>query len=199
MGTTGAPWNIPYVEPADLVRAYPAADEAQALAVAAGLDNASKLKQIISTTKTDVFSASVASGAISGDVTGLTVTITPTTVASKILLVCSASLSTSGDQRFSYLFYRDGSVLTGSTGDAAGNRVRVTGGGENTTERSVATMTQHYLDSPATTSAVTYSLRLHNGRDTSTTMYVNRSSTDGTDLNTRVRSASMITAIEVTA
>jgi hypothetical protein len=40
MPDTGAPWNIPYVEPADLVRDYPAADEAQALAIAAGLSSA---------------------------------------------------------------------------------------------------------------------------------------------------------------
>ena len=37
MADTGAPHFIPYVEPTDLVREYPAADEAQALAGAAGL------------------------------------------------------------------------------------------------------------------------------------------------------------------
>ena len=40
MADTGAPWNIPYVEPSDLVRDYPAADEAQANAIAAALSAA---------------------------------------------------------------------------------------------------------------------------------------------------------------
>lgn len=40
MADTGAPWNIPYVEPADLVRNYPAANELMADAIAAGLSAA---------------------------------------------------------------------------------------------------------------------------------------------------------------
>lgn len=40
MADTGAPWNIPYIEPSDIVRDYPAADEAQALAIAAALSGA---------------------------------------------------------------------------------------------------------------------------------------------------------------
>jgi hypothetical protein len=43
MADTGAPWNIPYATPTDLVRGYPAVDEAQALAVASGLTSAFQL------------------------------------------------------------------------------------------------------------------------------------------------------------
>jgi len=37
MADTGSPWFIPYVEPGDLVRDYPAASEALGTAIAAGL------------------------------------------------------------------------------------------------------------------------------------------------------------------
>jgi hypothetical protein len=43
MPDTGAPFNIPYVSPTSLVRDYPAADEAQALAIASGLTSALQL------------------------------------------------------------------------------------------------------------------------------------------------------------
>ena len=50
MADTGAPWNIPFVEPTDLVRDYPAADEAQALAIAAGLTDAFVVNQVVTAT-----------------------------------------------------------------------------------------------------------------------------------------------------
>jgi hypothetical protein len=43
MADTGAPWNIPYAEPADLVRDWPALSEDVADAVAAGLSAAGGL------------------------------------------------------------------------------------------------------------------------------------------------------------
>jgi len=89
MPDTGAPWNIPYVEATDLVSGWPTDSLALANAIAAGLDDAVVAgigSNVVSTTKTDVWSAASTSFT---DVTGLAVTITPTSATSKVLVLAS--------------------------------------------------------------------------------------------------------------
>ena len=201
MPDTGLPWEIPYIEPSDLVRDYPAADEAQALAIAAGLSaagNAGIGSNVVQTVKTDVFSASVAAGAISADVTGLTVTITPTSITSKVLV--RAVVNGGSDNPMFVTLYRDGAV-TNLRGDAAGSRQRVSSItiGGNAANLDIGGMSGvEFLDSPSTTSAVTYSLRLGHGSTGTVTVYVNRGRgfPDSTNV---AQFASSITAIEVSA
>jgi hypothetical protein len=155
---------------------------------------------VVQAVKTDTFSASLAVGAVSGDVTGLTVSITPSSATAKVLVIASIYTSGDGGAIGSYLYlYRDGSLTT-YIGDAASSRARVTSStsweGQNNPD------VQHvmFLDSPATTSAVTYSVRLGHDRTAAgtSTVYVNRGTTD-TDANYTARTASSITAIEVAA
>ena len=101
MGTTGAPWNIPYVEPADLVRAYPAADEAQALAIAAGLDSASTLQQVQQVTTTTDFTTTSTSFV---DLTGVTVTVVPSDAANRIVMWFTCNYSLGGGATHSAFF-----------------------------------------------------------------------------------------------
>jgi hypothetical protein len=199
MPDTGAPWNIPYIAPTDNPRVYPAADEAQALAIAAGLTDVSVIRQVVSTTKTDTFSASVAEGAISGVVTGLEVTITPETNTNKVIIIAmlTTSASVAGHQNYTTLF-RGGSALTGATGDAAGTRQRVSTGQQPQSVDALYQQTIVFFDSPASTSALTYGVALSHGRSASNTLFVNRSSGD-TDSNRFGRGISSITALEVAA
>ena len=152
--------------------------------------------QVVSTAKTDTYSASVgARPTISGAVTGLTATITPRSTSSKILVMAEVSVSTSSanDGVFLHL-YRDGS-LTGWAGDTAGSRQRNSRllVASNSTQILAPIM---YLDSPSTTSSITYDIRLSHDNSSTASVYVNRSEAD-TDAATHGRGVSTITLIEV--
>ena len=199
MADTGAPHFIPYVEPTDLVREYPAADEASAFAVAAALDavgNAGIGSNVVQTVKTDTFTTS--SGSFT-QVTGLTATITPSSGTSRILVLAEVKLSVENfDNAAAHL-----GLFRGETqvylGDADGSRVRSAATlSKNTANLQISFSTWGYsilfLDSPATASAVTYGLRLRRG--TGRSVFVNRSGLNANDANDG-RTASSITLVEV--
>jgi hypothetical protein len=194
MPDTGAPWNIPYVEPADLVRDYPAASGALGTAIAAGLDEAiiALGPNVVQTVKTDTFSASVGAGAAT-DVTGLSVSITPTSATSKVLVMWDLSAFAPA-VGWSVLLKRAGTGI--SVGDAASGLLSVTAFGSvnATNTRETGSGAGMVLDSPGTASSVTYQLAIANPANASQTLLVNRNSTDD-----RVRAASRITVIEVAA
>jgi hypothetical protein len=194
MADTGAPWNIPYVEPADLVRDYPAADEAQALAIAAGLTAASVVKQVVTTTKTDTYSEAVSGISLtSANVTGLEATITPAATSRLIVTAyLSWDISTSAG---GVLLYRDGAAV--AVGDAAGSRrqattVRVAKSGND--NALTATIVAELPASAA--SATTFGIRFANGSSSSGTAYLNRSTDDSNNAN-NFRGISTITVTEV--
>ena len=199
MADTGAPHFIPYVEPTDLVREYPAADEAQAFAVAAGLTaagNAGIGSNVVQTVRTDTFSASLAAGGeVSGD--AIAATITPSSDTAKVLVIVQFSGSVNSDtQSLHGLLYKAGSV-TAYLGDAAGSRQRISVIA-NTAAQAGGSGVIVYLDSPETTSATTYSLRLSHNSGSTQTVFLNRSNSD-VDNAFFGRAASSITAIEVAA
>jgi hypothetical protein len=197
MADTGAPWNIPYAEPADLVRDWPALSEDVADAVAAGLDSASLIKQVVQTVKTNTFSASIASGGTSDDVDGLTVSITPSSNTSKVLILATINLGISTSEGTSVTLFRAGTGVF--VGDAAGVRRRVSVSGEAFSNyRAPVVHSLAYLDEPETTSSQTYSLRLGHAGSGTLTVYVNRNGEDS-DSTRNVRTASSIVAIEVAA
>ena len=145
---------------------------------------------VVQTLKTDTFSASVASGAISAD--AITVTITPSSASSKVLVVASLSMGASGTSGYWAELYRDNAVTT-YRGDAASNRVRRSVGAFGNPSRAVS-ISLMFLDSPATTSSVVYSVRLGHADNLSQTLYLNRSN-DDTDVDDFARTASTITTI----
>ena len=155
-----------------------------------------KILQVLQTVKTDVFSASSSVG-VAVAVTGLTVTITPSSASSKVLVSVNLSNSYAVSDRQGIIITRGGSTVTGAVGDAAGSRQRVTAVGTDagfTFGQGLASFT--YLDSPASTSALTYGVSLL-GTD-SRTHYVNRPQDDA-NANSRYRTASFITVMEVGA
>jgi hypothetical protein len=152
--------------------------------------------QVVSTNLTSVFSASVAQGAET-EITGLTVTITPTSTSSKVLVnfsVNSSLTNENADNQFLSLF-RGATRI--SIGDTAGSRQRVTTGA--TGASGFAQVGYSFLDSPNTTSAVTYSLKVSHRRAATETVLINRISNifNDNDANTSGRGASTITVMEV--
>jgi len=194
---TGAPWNIPYID-GGAAGTLAAADEAQALAIAAGLSaagNAGIGTNVAQTIKTDTFSTSSTAFTT---VTGLTATITPTSATSKILIIAQVSVSPASDQTAHVALA--GGNAGNYVGDAASNRVRTVGWVRDVptdirSQVSTQMMTISYLDSPTTIAATTYAVQM---RVSSGTSHVNRSTFD-LDATTYGRNASSITLIEVKA
>ena len=163
---------------------------------------AGSVLQVVSTTLTSVFSASVAADALES-VTGLSATITPVSSSSKILVFGAVSLALSDlAQNPAMAIFRGGAVLPAATGDAAGSRFRLTSGGSNAvtasgiSPRRVSSVPFSYEDSPATTSATTYGVGVGHTSGSTTTVYVNRAETD-TNSAAHGRWVSTITLMEV--
>ena len=153
----------------------------------------SKILQVVSANKTDTFSASVA-GANTYSTDAFTLSITPTLASSTIIVSGHISFtSSSGTGVAAAALFRNGTIVL--QGDAAGSRGRtymgrtapVAGGSQNPVGFSL-------LDSPATTSAITYSIRI--ASDQAATVFLNRSQTN-TDGAFEYRSASSMVAMEV--
>lgn len=161
------------------------------------LRGAFRILQVVSTTKDDTFSASVAAGANTA-ITGLSVSITPSATSSKILVFCNVSATGDVDQAGLFMTVFRGVTAIG-VGASPGSRQAVTAGiGATQTGSVFDQATAVVLDSPATTSATTYSVNISHGSGVSRTLYVNRSQTD-TNSNAFARSSSTITVCEVSA
>jgi hypothetical protein len=162
----------------------------------ARIPNAAKAgigSNVVQTVKTNTFTTS-ATGFTA--VTGLSVTITPTSATSKILLVGQVMIRSTSSQTTGAMAYR---LMRGATsiGIAAadGSRARATASGVGGTGAEFATQTHpiSYIDSPNTTSPVTYSVEVHRSAGTTgVNITYDDSNTTG-----RVRGVSIITAIEV--
>jgi hypothetical protein len=153
---------------------------------------AGKVAQVVSTSKTDTFTSTSTTFA---DITGLSVSITPTSTTSKIFVI--AQVSGSMDTAVASLFFRmvrDSTAI--NVGDAAGSRQRATFGFSNTIQSEVVSGAASFLDSPATTSATTYKIQGINS--TTGTFYINRSKQDADTVN-YPRPASSITVMEILA
>tara|TARA_R100000234_G_scaffold10626_1_gene6055 strand:+ start:1624 stop:2226 length:603 start_codon:yes stop_codon:yes gene_type:complete len=151
--------------------------------------------QVVQTVKTDTFTMT---GTTFTDVTGLSVTITPSSSSSKVLIIPSLSIGAKKGARHGYRILR-GSTAIG-VGDSSGSRTQYTQqAGNLNSDTAVYSNTFLFLDSPATTSATTYKVQLRSETDVSGyEVYINRSD-DDQDNASYGRSASTITAIEVSA
>ena len=176
---------------------YLIADHASRITTLEGASSG-KILQVVSTTKTDTFSASIAGGG-SAAVTGLSATITPSSTSSKILIIAHLHGSDGRDSLnwVGMSVVRDGSTTVGS-GDTAGSREAVMGGTYNSQASGYALAAAHgtYLDSPSTTSATTYAVHAHRLSSITHTVHVNRTSVD-TNAVAYLRPASSITLMEV--
>ena len=148
---------------------------------------AGKILQVVQgTPKTDTFSTTSTTPV---DITGLSVTITPSSTNSKILVYAGVNCGSSANFVGLYL-------VRGSTyifqGDTSGSKDRVSINFMTDNNRPSA-QTLMFLDEPATTSATTYKMQITTN---STTSWVNRASNES-DSNAYMRGASNMIAIEV--
>jgi len=146
-----------------------------------------KVKQIVFAHKTDTFSTASTTYT---DLTGLSVSLTPTNSSNKVLILASVVVGLSATNHVNLVAVRDSTVIV--QGDTAGSRIRATATATPTTAYVMTPNTVMAIDSPGDTSAHTYKLQMS---VTGGTGYVNRSSTD-TDSATYSRSMSTIIALE---
>jgi hypothetical protein len=150
-----------------------------------------KLGQVVSTNKTDTFSSSSTSYV---DITGMSVSITPSAATSKILVVANLMIGSTATDPITQI-----NLVRGSTsiaqGDAAGSRTRAATGVRVDISANCLSLGINFLDSPATTSSTTYKLQMLMNSGTS---YLNRSNTDS-DSAVFARYSSTITVMEILA
>lgn len=156
------------------------------------LRGAFRVLQVVSTVKTDTFTMASTTFA---DVTGLSVSITPQSATSKILVISTVSCGSNYATNAAMLrLMRDSTAIF--VGDSAGSRTQASNYSAPDSAGVVTSETQMFLDSPATTSATTYKIQIRsNAAGTST---VNRSYTDN-DSTANARLASSITVLEISA
>ena len=151
--------------------------------------------QVKSTTKTDTFDTTSTSFT---DITGLSVTITPKFSTSKILVTyhTNAGMEDSGYVGALRLM-RDSTPIF--VGDSSGSRTQASNYVKNLSGSSTDTQdySGQHLDSPSTTSSVTYKLQgltLDAGRQ----LNINKSYSDS-NAASQARTASSITVMEISA
>jgi hypothetical protein len=141
--------------------------------------------QVVSTTKTNIFSMTSSTPT---EITGLTATITPKSTSSKILVMATLTMGNSTGNLQYILLYRNSTFISApDTGTSF----------FGTTIQSLAAdidgqpVALTFLDSPATTSATTYSVRVASNAGT---LYINRRGDSANFTGT-----STITVMEVSA
>ena len=144
------------------------------------------------------FSQDVSSASHSNDV--MTLSITPKSSDSVIWCTGNFNTAISGQEQIGLILVRDSTVLDGYRGSSEGSN-RGRHGATSSTSWSNGPIAIHlnYVDSPGTTSSITYRVRLipaHGGGSTRT-VWLNRTS-DATDETYRPRSRSTMTLFEIT-
>ena len=150
-----------------------------------------KILQVISDTKTDTQSFQSQSFST---ISGLSVSITPSSTSNKVLVHYSISVSCNNYGMFN--LRRAGSEIL--RGDADGNRTRCTfeSGVMNQYEMQICSGT--FLDSPSSTSALTYDIQCATPDSSSSELFINRYKTDNNSSYVG-RATSTITVMEVAA
>jgi hypothetical protein len=167
------------------------------IAAAAGISTtklgAGAVLQVVSTTKTDTFSFATATPV---DITGLSVSITPTSASNKILIMCHVGVGgnywSAGGSPLN-LVRNSTNILSASSNGYSVN-FNAFASTQADTFYTITTLPIVFLDSPATTSATTYKLQVVNATGASTS-YINRSVQDQA-VN---RTTSTITVMEIAA
>ena len=165
-----------------------------------GIDTG-KIIQVVQTEKTDTWSTT--SDFVFSDVTGLAVTITPSSSSNKVLVL--VDVVASGDLWATYIKLLRGSTEIGNTATGMQSNQAchfssyVTNGSDSNTNGFTHQHTRQILDSPNTTSATTYKIQSA-ARNGSYNAYINRSVPDrNQDGEYDNRFISRITAMEVAA
>ena len=154
------------------------------------LTGVGKVLQVVSTTKTDTFTTASASYV---DLTGGSVTITPSSASNKILVMAYVVLGNTTSTAGSFFrVVRDSTAI--GVGTAVGNRISASGGTFPPHTYSVNGYGWHHLDSPSSTSSLTYKIQI--SAESGYTATVGRSGQDN-DIAFAGRYPSTITVMEI--
>ncbi len=154
------------------------------------LRGAFRVLQTVSTTVTAITAST--SSATFVDTTGLSVSITPQSVDSKIFVMVTMNVGASSADDTFYNLVRNSTNISqgvGGTNNATMTWRFADGSGTNENFR-IASLSTNFLDSPASTSATTYKMQW---RTRVGTIYLNRRS------DTNVGVTSTITVMEISA
>ena len=129
-----------------------------------------KVLQVVQTVKTDDFSASLATDTVT-DITGLSASITPSSASNKILVSYDIMVhTTSGSGKIQLM--RDSTKIcinTSTSGFEAQTSVSA-----NDVVYALTVSSFSFLDSPSTTSSITYKPQASHASGVTQTVYVNR-------------------------
>ena len=161
------------------------------------LKSSGSVIQTKQTYRTSLFEESLTQGNYSSAV--MTCAITPYSSTSKILVLCTVQISTgSGTNGAQAQLQRDGTPI--GIADAAGSRTRGTGGGMGSSQinRMQSNVQMTFLDSPSSSSSLSYTAHIKPGFAGTQTVYLNREggghSTDASNVGV---SASSLTLLEI--
>jgi hypothetical protein len=149
------------------------------------LQQTGSVLQVVSTTNTSFFTTTSASFT---DITGLSVSITPTSATSKIFVICNVIYGASVDAVIQLV--RNSTAVGNGTAGSTNGINNIYGGGDG--QYSSYQTAFNFLDSPATTSATTYKIQIL--ATSAGTAYVNRRRQD-----TTFGGQSTITVMEIAA
>ena len=161
-------------------------------------DAGGKIGQVLQTVKTSTFSHTFGSSHSFVNITGLSQAITPVATSSKILLMVTVNALSDAGSQATIDTIRDTTQIF--VGDAASNRISATAmANQNASDSDWSVSNIHYtfLDSPNTTSSITYQVRI--GGFANGTQHVNKSERDSASGSYDNRLASSITLMEVLA
>ena len=203
MADTGAPWNLPYPLPTDLVRDGAQAIEDLAEATADGLSAAGGLVAVKHVLKTDTFTSGSVSGGASVAVPGLSLSHALADEDNRLIITAffGAAANSEGGAQVG-IAVNDGTNFL-AIGDAEGSRTRITAGGYAATTGSnsaiVVTMPSvTFVHDPQTTASLTYTVHAFNILDLARTLFVNRPEFDtNSTFVSRAASALVIQEVKV--
>jgi len=149
-----------------------------------------RVLQVVSTNVTAITASTTSATFV--DTTGMSVSITPQSTSNKILIFVTMNVGGSAADDTFYNLLRNSTNLAqgvGGTSNATMTWRFADGSGTNENFR-IASLSTNFLDSPASTSAITYKMQW---RTRVGTIYLNRRS------DTNVAVSSTITAMEISA
>ena len=153
--------------------------------------------QVVQGTYTSATSNNTAANAWWDTSSLLSASITPSSTSNKILVTSMLNIACGGaTQNISTKLQRGGSDVTAALGDTSGSKDRITCQTYIDNTYSMTSIFPEFLDSPSSTSSLTYSFAFRHGSSATRYLYLNRQD-DGTDTVQYHRSMSTITLMEI--
>ena len=157
------------------------------------LNSTGSILQVVSTTKTNIFTSTSVSYV---DITGLTATITPSSSSNKILVRVDLNGAIAGNAGGVILRRNGSNMVVGDTVSGINNNAtfNIYNGGDDTNGQQLWSMS--HLDSPASTSALTYSVAVSCVQGAGT-FVINDQTSQARNISYAINGVSNITVMEV--